>query len=176
MNNFEILIDKEEAIALGKQRQNIHINNSSRRFFKDKNEEDIIGITGELAFEKLFKLPMDRSLYENGDDHVDFSYKYKDKNVTIDVKTARKAFNILIKEWEINKAADIIVLCQFDNFKIKFLGWESLKVMKTMPVKDFGYGIKNYYRNIKDCRSMDELYQFFIKNNIISDVNNKISV
>jgi len=171
MNKFEILIDKEEAITLGKQRQKVHIINSSRRFFEDKNEEDIIGITGELAFEKLFKLPMDRSLYENGDDHVDFTYNHKGRDVTIDVKTARKAFNILIKEWEIDKAADIIVLCQFDNFKITFLGWESLKIMKTMPVKDFGYGIRNYYRNIKACRTMDEMYQFFIRNKIIPNTD-----
>ena len=157
-----IVIDKAEVTHMGKLRQQVHTdaNNSSQRFFTDKNEEDIIGISVELAFEKRYGLLMDRSLKPYGDDHVDFRFKWRGHDVTLDVKGARKPYNLLIKEWEIEKAAKITVLAGFNDFKVWFIGWEFRDIMATMPIKVFHWGgIRNYYRHASELRPMEKLEQ-----------------
>lgn len=160
--NEWIIVPKQEVEELGKLRQKVHTDakNSTQRFFDDKNEEDILGISGEWSFEHITGLPMDRSLKPDGDDHVDFTFKWNGHSVTVDVKVARKPYNLLIKEWEIEKAAKITVLAHFDNFKVRFLGWEFKDVMEQMPVKVLHWGgIRNYCRKAENLRPMEKLYQ-----------------
>jgi hypothetical protein len=117
---------------------------------------EYIGLLGEWYFSKLFKLPIDFSLKSDGDSRTDF----KTKAGSIDVKTARKPYNLLR---EINKPhSEIIVLAGYNEKEddIYFLGWEYDKEMLKCPKKDFGYGVINHYkaadqlRSIKDLREM----------------------
>ncbi len=97
---------------------------------------------------------MDESIRPEGDGHVDFSTPIG----SIDVKTARKAYHLLVKAWEMENAADFIVLAQFKDLEhIEFLGWDTKEIMRLMPIKDFGYGIKNYYRHSSQLRPMSQL-------------------
>jgi hypothetical protein len=143
---------------LGMCRQAAHPNGTPR-FFGDKDLEDCIGIAGEIAFAKKFNLIIDTTIRPEGDGHVDF----KTSIGTIDVKTARKAFNLLVKEWEMPKCADILVLAKFNDYlDIEFLGWETKEKMATMQIKDFGYGIRNYYRNRVLLKPIEELEKMLI--------------
>ena len=160
--NDWIVVPKEEVEKIGKLRQKVHtdVNNSTQRFFDDKDKEDIIGGAVEWAFEQKTGLPMDRSLRPYGDGHVDFEFKWRGHPVTVDVKGAQKPFHLFIKEWEIDQAAKITVLAHFENFKVRFIGWEFKDVMEQMPVKAFHWGgIRNYYRKAESLRPMEKLYQ-----------------
>lgn len=140
---------------IAKVRQDMHVNvgNSTKRFYKDQYIEEQIGIFGELEFGKKYNFYVDLENKAKGDD-TDFLTPIG----TIDVKTARKPYNLLVKEWEIGKS-DNYVLAKFneDSLSVEFLGWERDSTMSTMPKKDFGYRIINYYEPADNLRSMIEL-------------------
>ena len=144
------------AETLGKARQAIHKGHSTPRFYDDKNTEDIIGAYGEIAFGELTGCPVDATLRPDGDYGKDFEVTLK---FTVDVKTARKPFNLLVKVNEIEKPVDIYVLGKFceDTKRVTFLGWQWRSVMKKQPTKDFGYGIVNHYMSANELKPMDEL-------------------
>jgi hypothetical protein len=149
---------------LGIQRQNAHIKNSTPRYYKDKNKEDIIGISGEIAFGKRYSLKPDLELRPFGDNHIDFEIQINDvKNITIDVKTAQKAYNLLVKKWEINKCSDILVLAKYiNNEDIEFLGWTTKKIMSQQPIKIFSsLGIENYFLPKEKLAPMEDLDYVF---------------
>ena len=114
---------------------------------------EYVGLLGEWYFSRLFKLPIDFSLRVGGDSNVDF----KTHVGTIDVKTARKPYNLL-READKNHS-EIIVLAGYDekNDDIYFLGWEYDKEMLKCPKKDFGYGVINHYKAAEQLRSIKEL-------------------
>lgn len=147
----------EEINSLGEQRQNAHPNGTPR-YYDNPNLEDTIGVRGEAAFAERYNLNVDKRILPQGDDHIDFIVEINNQKVSIDIKTAQKAYNLLIKEWEIGKCADILVLCEYRNGKIIFLGWETREIMKLMPKKVFSrLNIKNYYRHRNDLRPMLQL-------------------
>ena len=153
------------AIELGKQRQNAHPN-GTKRYYKDENTEDIIGIAGEIAFANRYGLSPDLEIRPNGDNHIDFKIKINDYIVkTIDVKTAQKAYNLLVKQWEIDNASDILVLAEYKNENfINFLGWTTKKIMKQQPIKIFSsLGIKNYFLHKNKLNKMEDLDLVFKK-------------
>ena len=155
--------------TLGIQRQNAHVKNSTPRYYKDKNKEDIIGVAGEVAFGKRYNLKPDLEIRPNGDGHIDFEIEINGtKNITIDVKTAQKAYNLLIKKWEINKCSNILVLAKYhENESVEFLGWSTRKIMRQQPIKIFSsLGIENYYLPKEKLRSMEELDYLFKKAHI----------
>ncbi len=151
--------------SLGKQRQDAHPNGTPR-YYNDPNKEDTIGVAGESAFAKRYGLEIDKRILPEGDDHIDFIIKINNFNTTIDVKTAQKAYNLLIKEWEINKCADILVLAEYNDGAIKFLGWETKEIMRLMPTKVFSsLNIKNFYRHRSQLRPMNQLDRILGKTN-----------
>lgn len=153
------------AKELGKQRQNAHPN-GTKRYYKDENTEDIIGIAGEIAFANRYGLSPDLEIRPNGDNHIDFKIEINDSIVkTIDVKTAQKAYNLLVKQWEMDKASDILVLAEYKNENcINFLGWTTKKIMKQQPIKIFSsLGIKNYFLHKNKLNKMEELDLVFKK-------------
>ena len=153
-----------ESHSLGIARQNAHPN-GTQRYYEDPNKEDIIGMAGELAFGKRYGLNVDKSIRPNGDGHVDFRVVMNNGNTfTIDIKTAIKAYNLFIKEREINVCATVLVLAQYDpaNEEVSFLGWRTKGFMKTMPKKVFSWlNIMNYYCPQNQLRSMEELDELF---------------
>jgi len=153
MNAWKVDVKK-----VGRERQDIHKGHSTARFFKDKYEEDTIGVAGERCFGIEFNMPVDIQSRLTGDLGVDFKYY----NKTIDVKTARKAYNLLVKTHEIDRCADILVLAKFNDFDdINLLGWTTADEMKKCPRKDFGYGIVNYYKSANELNHIDELKRMF---------------
>ena len=159
-----------KAKTIGEQRQSAHPQGTPR-YYKDPNAEDIIGVAGELAFAKEYGLQIDDSIRPEGDGHVDFEITINGVEATIDVKTAQKAYNLLIKEWEIEECADIFVLAEYESDEnIKFLGWETKDVMKMMPKKIFSsLGIKNYYRHWTQLRPMNQLDELLNKKQDLFD-------
>jgi hypothetical protein len=156
--NFVSKIGKMDAKDIGRQRQAAHPQGTPR-YYDDPNTEDTIGVAGELAFAKKYGLEIDDSIRPEGDGHVDFKVNINGNEVTVDVKTAQKAYNLLVKEWEIKDCADILVLAERGpNDEIKFLGWETKDIMKVMPKKIFSsLGIVNYYRHRDKLRPMFQL-------------------
>ena len=143
--------------SLGKKRQEAHPQGTPR-YYDDPNKEDTIGVAGETAFAKRYGLDVDERILPEGDEHIDFIVKINNLDITIDVKTAQKAYNLLIKEWEIKECADILVLAKYNDGTIKFLGWETKEVMCLMPTKVFSsLGINNFYRHQSKLRPMEQL-------------------
>lgn len=147
---------------LGKQRQSVHPNGTPR-YYNDPNKEDVVGVSGEYCFGLRYKLKVDEAKRPDGDKGIDFVVKifYRGKMVTrtIDVKTAQKPYNLLVKSHEINRCADILVLAKYlsDN-NVDFLGWTTRREMKQCPQKVFSsLGILNYYKPASDLRPMSEL-------------------
>lgn len=161
----------DNSLVLGSERQNAHPNGTPR-YYNDPNKEDIIGIAGEIAFGNRYNLKIDDSIRPNGDNHIDFKIEHNGRIITFDVKTANKAYNLLIKEWEINVCADVLVLAEYNEGNIKFLGWESKREMAKQPVKVFSsLGIRNYYKHRDLLNNMSRLDTFFT-NNIINQLPN----
>jgi len=143
--------------SLGKKRQAAHPQGTPR-YYNDPNKEDTIGVAGETAFAERYSLKVDERILPEGDDHIDFIVKINNSEITIDVKTAQKAYNLLIKEWEIKECADILVLAEYKDGAINFLGWETKEVMRLMPTKVFSsLGINNFYRHNSKLRPMQHL-------------------
>lgn len=167
-----------ESHSLGIERQNAHPNGTPR-YYADPNKEDIIGMAGELAFGKRYSLKVDKSIRPDGDGHVDFrAVKKNGETFTLDVKTAIKAYNLLIKEWEMDDCASVLVLAQYNpaNEEVSFLGWQTKAFMRTMPKKVFSsLGIVNHFCHRDKLRSMEELDQLFKTHEIKDASNDKIT-
>jgi hypothetical protein len=145
----ETVINRLRAIA--KERMSLHKNHSTSRPLSQDYE--FIGLLGEFEFMLFSGFPMDLSVKPSGDKGIDFITPAG----SIDVKTARLAYN-LIRE-ENKKHADIIVLGSYTegNQSVNLLGWEYDSIMILCPKRDFGYGIINHYKPAKKLRSMKEL-------------------
>lgn len=140
---------------VGKQRQSIHSENGTRRFFRDPNTEDIIGAKGEAYFAKEFNLPMDTRLLPEGNKGVNFVTALGNINVS----TARKPYNLLVKVREAHYPIDIHVLIHYDekDNTLSLIGWEYHSEMLKCPTREFGYGIVNHYKPADDLRDIESL-------------------
>ena len=144
---------KITAEQLGKQRQTAHPNGTPR-FFDDPNTEDIRGSLGELLFSSVYGFPVDTTIRPDGDGGIDFNTPIG----IIDVKTALKPFNLLVKKREINNPVDIYILAHdHGDGEASFVGWEYASVMKNCPFKDIGgFGIISYYKSARELHPMTE--------------------
>lgn len=133
----------EELLKLDKDRRDLHENHQSSRPLS-KNYE-LLGLMGELAFEKCYGYLMDRSPRRRGDNGIDFTNR---KGETIDVKTADKPYNLLVEATKIDSGADIYVLAwgNIEKRTVHFLGWVRRGRMRATPIKDIGgFGILSHY-------------------------------
>ena len=140
--------------AIAKRRHDIHKNHaSSRPLSKDY---ELVGLSGEIAFGKFSGLTPDLSERPEGDKGVDFTTP---NGMTIDVKTARKAFNLIHEEGKV--FVDIYVLAQYADKteKADLLGWEYGHALKDAPKRDFGYGIINHYIHKDKLRPMQDIIE-----------------
>lgn len=132
---------------------------------KDPYREVIVGLLGEVAFGEKYNLEADLKFRPKGDNHIDFKIKINnEKVVTLDVKTTTNPSKILIKEWEINKCSDILILAHYLNeTDIKFVGWTTKKIMKQQPkeVTSPILKITNYFLYKKDLKDMNLLDHLF---------------
>lgn len=149
----ELLEAAALSLVLGAERNAAHARQNSHRPLSEDYEA--LGIFGECKFGFEFGLPVDKSLRIGGDNGIDFHTPLG----TIDVKTARKAFNLLVEESKMSRAADILVLCRFNGFTVEpeLLGWECRARMAAAPTRDFGKGVIDHYIPAECLRPMERL-------------------
>ena len=150
MTDDELFQDiiKQEAL----DRHNAHRGHASSRPLSENYE--YIGLRGEVEFAKLTGQMVDLTRRLRGDKGIDFIVPMM---FTIDVKTARRAFNLIHEEGK--PFADIYILAQYDDELdfVSLIGWEWGHILKKAPVQDFGYGINNHYIAAEELRPMETL-------------------
>ena len=139
---FESWVEKKtqnKIKRMAKDREEIHKDHTSSRPLSKGYER--LGLVGEYQFAKEFGFNVDEELRPEGDGGKDFPSGLG----SIDVKTARKAFNLIVEENHVK--SDIYVLAQYfdEADKAKLLGWAYKKEVLAAPTKDFGYGVINHY-------------------------------
>ena len=130
---------KTDLRKIASDSENLHKDHeSSRPLSKDY---EYIGLKGEAQFAEEFGLEIDETLRPGGDSGTDFPTMFG----RIDVKTARKAYNLLVEEDKVN--ADIYVLAMYRDYtdNVTLLGWAFKEEVLDAPKRDFGYGIINHY-------------------------------
>jgi hypothetical protein len=131
----------------------LHAGHASSRPLSEDYEN--VGLAGEFAFGRFCGQMPDLSERPAGDQGVDFVIPLL---YTVDVKTARKANN-LIHEASKPLTADIYVLAEHSGDDARLLGWAWRSTLAAAPVKDFGHGIDNRYIPRENLRAMEELGQ-----------------
>jgi hypothetical protein len=131
----------------------LHAGHASSRPLSEGYEN--VGLAGEFAFGRFCGQMPDLSERPAGDQGVDFVIPLL---YTVDVKTARKANN-LIHEASKPLTADIYVLAEHIGDDARLLGWAWRSTLAAAPVKDFGHGIDNRYIPRENLRAMEELGQ-----------------
>jgi hypothetical protein len=142
-----------EALKIAAEaRHSLHTNHDSHRPLSDGYE--LVGVVGEAEFSRVSNLPFDFNQRPRGDGRVDFVAPFR---VTIDVKTARKAMNLIEEEGKVS--CDIYVLAEYsdDTRAATLLGWEKGSVLARAPIRDFGHGILNHYIPRDSLRPMADL-------------------
>ena len=121
-----------------------------------------IGLIGEAEFAKMFDCEIDTTI-NDGDNGIDFDMN----NLTIDVKTYEKAYN-LFRETDRPCHADILVLAQYypSTETARLIGWEFSTDMLKCPKKQFHPKAPiNHYKKADKLRPMAELNEIFSKMN-----------
>ena len=112
---------------IARDREEIHKNHKSSRPLSHNYE--YIGLKAESCFADKYGLAMDKELKPSGDNGKDFIIN----NKTIDIKAARKAYNLIVEKGKVK--SDIYVLAQYcdvtDN--IDFLGWAAKPRVLNAP-------------------------------------------
>lgn len=141
-----------------KEREEVHANHESSRPLSDGYE--LVGIAGELELSQLTGLAPDLSIRPGGDGGRDNCLYLR---YSVDVKTARKPYNLIHEEGK--QFADIFILGRYsdDTGKVELLGWEWGKTLARAPTKDFGYGVINHYISAEELRDIGELRARVIK-------------
>jgi hypothetical protein len=144
--------------GIARDRNDLHYygGNQSPRLFKDRLEEERIGVLGEVDFGCLHGLPidLDRKLY--GDSGVDFEVGA----LRIDVKASRKPYNLLVKVTNIHGRANVYVQGKYirKEDSVEFLGWSTKGVMLKQPTKVFHKGVDpSHYLPARRLQPMKEL-------------------
>ena len=143
---------------LASERERLHKNHeSSRPLSKDY---EYIGLKGEEKFAEEFGMKIDEELRPEGDGGKDFMHRLRG---IIDVKTARKAYNLIVEEGKV--VSDIYVLAQYTDItdEVDLLGWAYKKEVLDAPCKDFGYGIINHYIPKNELYPIQSLKQILFK-------------
>ena len=165
--------DDPEVKEVARIRDGAHPDNPIDKQGGDGDQCQLFGVTGEQHFARTFGLPLDKRALPAGDGCADFTILFeiafgrRERIVTIDVKAAQSAIYLFIKEPDIARCADILVLCALDGPKPKkdeppptrtprLIGWETKSMMQLMPVADFGYG-RNFYRAAAELRPISQL-------------------
>lgn len=146
------------------QRHAIHASHKTHRPLSDDYE--LVGLAGEAQFAKEFRCTLDTELRPAGDHGHDFLMNTDTGHiVTVDIKTARKPYNLLL-EARARHTAFIYVLAHYiDEHHVKLLGWTTGRIMRSCPIKDFGYGIHNHYLPAAQLRPMRSLHHLLTTQN-----------
>lgn len=117
-----------------------------------------MGLAGEQAFENEFGIKLDRTSRIDGDGGNDFSLPTIYGLFKVDVKAARKAYNLIVEQGKCFPFT-IYVLAKFCDITgiAVLIGWEWGSVIMRTPVRDFGYGVMNHHIAKEKLRGIEEL-------------------
>lgn len=125
------------------------------------DEADTIGVLGELAFEKLTGIPMDKRI------DVRDPYDFKIEDLEIDVKATESSSRIPIKRIRLNESDKyyyVYVKVNLKTFRVEFVG-----CLSGDKVKQRGYIPKDdtdiYYVDEENLDDMKVLYDEISKRN-----------
>lgn len=134
------------------ERERLHANHASSRPLS--SDYELLGMRGEQAFCAMFGGEVDLTLRPGGDggtDHILTIWGYvgsvkRAVRVPVDVKTARKPYNLIVERGKV-RPNHIYILAQYIDAddRAVLLGWEWGDVVMAAPCKDFGYGVINHY-------------------------------
>lgn len=147
-----------EALA----RHEAHINHASSRPLSENYE--LVGLRGEDVLARTFGVKVDMSRRLDGDNGVDIwinlSVGGEIRKYPIDIKTARKPFNLIVEQGKV-KRGTIYILAGYNDRDddASLIGWEWSRTVSLAPIKDFGYGILNHYINRAKLRRIKELLE-----------------
>ena len=119
-----------------------------------------VGVWGEMHFARAFGLSYTLETATKqyaGDGGIDFKISVGGVVLTIDIKTSENALHLMVKEHDIERCADLLVLAQYTRKLVTFLGWETAGMMATMPVGEITPGYPHYFRAASELRSMSQL-------------------
>lgn len=161
----------EFALALAMSRYKVR--GSTETFGRDDPlVTDYMGNRGEYELKRRYGLKMNTDNQPQGDGGIDFRFFLKGKPRTIDVKTSPTPFNLLVKEADIRRCAEFLVLAYLDKDpnnllvpdqegdRVVLLGWENPCILQTSVPKVFHPGsnlekpIKSYHRPWHQLRAM----------------------
>jgi len=139
---------KEWASELDDHRQGC----ASQRILGD--DHNLVGAAGEQAFSEFCGIEPSWTKTATGDKGLDFQCSLA---VTVDVKTARKPYNLIVEEGKV--VSDIYILARYhdDTETGTLLGWRWGIDIRQAPVRDFGYGVMNHYMPRATMFPMDAL-------------------
>ena len=152
-----IEVDEAEINAIAKARTAAHVGQTSGEFYCDADIGQHCGVAGEMAFAIWTGLPMDRSISPAGDGGKDFNININGRWVSLDVKTARKPYNLPVKEKDIKRTADILVLAGHIPGLVTLYGWDTRGIVALMGLRDLGSGVLNFCRPREELRPMWQL-------------------
>ena len=116
---------------------------------------EILGLMGEMAFADFSGYEVDTSQRMDGDKGVDFVID----GYTIDVKTARKAYNLIVEVGKVK--ADFYVLASLvSQYEVELIGWETgreVSSSKTDEGKLFKNNVHNHFIKAVDLQPMWKL-------------------
>ena len=141
----------ENLKRIAQEREFLHRNHKSSRPLSLNYE--YIGLKGEAKFAEEFGMLVDTNARPAGDKGTDFSSVIG----SIDIKTARKAWNLIVEEGKV--LSEVYVLAKYTDQtdEIELLGWEYKDKILNSPKIDFGYGIINHYISSKKLKPMSHL-------------------
>jgi hypothetical protein len=131
------MMDSRDLAEIAKRRDSIKRRD---RMAEPVADGDDVGILGEAIFSEATGLPLDATERPGGDNGVDFTFEANGREWTVDVKTARKPYYLLVEEG--NAHADLYFLCGFEG---GLRGWAWRDEVCRAPTRDFGGGFMSHY-------------------------------
>ena len=138
-----------EIFKIAQQRSDTHKGHASQRVLSE--DYNVVGISGEAAFAEDFSLEVDKSIKPSGDNGIDFLLPLY---FTVDVKTAKKAYNLLLEEGKV--LSDIYVLADYNEGDTFLVGWEWGKILSKHQLRILGMvllTITFLQRSYAQCKS-----------------------
>lgn len=157
--------------AAAARRHALHANHASSRPLSAGYE--LIGLRGEEALCREFGGSVDLTDRPRGDGGKDKIMNLwgwvrgvqRAASFAVDVKTARRAYNLIVEHGKITDPNMIYVLGAYIEpaDRVVLLGWEWGDIMRQQPVKDFGYGVINHFKPRAELQSLDRLKRRLVR-------------
>lgn len=127
---------------------------------------EVVGAYGEIVWARMHGLPDPEQFGDGGDGGRDFLHQVRTdtggvKPISVDIKTARKAYNLLVPVGDVR--ADVYVLAAYvetarQSPRIKFVGWELSSAITRAPSRKFHErGQLNHFISASALRPMNSL-------------------